>query len=193
MDDQVQVDGFRQCDVVIDHMLGAHPESQPVVRRHDQEAARPDRFGHPRMLDGLANGLAADPRNDGNDLPYLGGDDPRDLRSFRRAQREDLACVPVRDQAADPFVAGQPAREPSQFGLVDRPVLIEGKLHRRENASECRYARHLSILVCRHCPRQGPAHPPSSADRSRPDTAIAATLGPMGPSWRAEPDCRGGA
>jgi hypothetical protein len=64
------------------------------------------------------------------------------VASLLRRQGEDLAGMPVGDEAADALVTGEPGRVTAQLRLVDGEVLIERKLHGGKDAAVVPFAGH---------------------------------------------------
>ena len=155
MDDQVEVDSIGDGRKVIADMFRAHPESQPEVRWHHQQAACPRSGSHVCMLDALVDRLAADSGDDGNNVPDLASDDTGDPRPLGGAQREHFTRMAIRNQAADSDVARKPSRKAAELFDIDRVVSAEWDLHRGQDSAKRRYTSHDSIVVCGRRPGQG--------------------------------------
>jgi len=116
-------------------VIRSHPEAQPHVWGHHEEAGCSSSLGQGGVLAGLVDSLAVDAGDDGQGALHLVGDDPRHLGPLLGRQREHLSGVAVGDQTSDTAVASQPGRESAQLRFVDPEVRCEGTLHGRQDAS----------------------------------------------------------
>ena len=135
VDDDTDVDRLRHALKEPHRRLRLHPEPQPVVRRHQQDAVGAGLLGGLRLLDRLQRPLGRHAGDHQHLAPDLARDHLGDAAALRGRQRGDLARVAVADQSPDLVEAGQPAHVAAQLPFVDRVVVIQGQARRREDVS----------------------------------------------------------